>query len=64
MESQRIYEESYNELDNLQKQILIGNVSIDFSKFDTETSGALHKALAETIAARKKEVFNIIQGVH
>lgn len=64
MESEKIYEESYESLTQIQRQLLTGDiVNIDLSKLDTESAGALRTAISQTISNRQSAVYSVITGV-
>ena len=67
MESTRIYEESLKELTAITKRLSTSDaikiISIDFSKLDAETKGALKSAINEVVATRRKSINNLIVGV-
>jgi hypothetical protein len=63
MESQKIYEESYNELVKIRKAVSNNKVTIDFSKLDTESASVLKQKLSEGLAQRTSTLSSIISGV-
>lgn len=64
MESQRIYQESYNELARIMKEATSNqSIRIDLRKLDMETQALLKDAVYCTACKRKGEVYKVISGV-
>lgn len=60
MESVEIFEKSYTEIQKLKKDLTLNNVSIDFDKLDTKTSGMLREAMCSVLSKRSREISTII----
>lgn len=63
MESQKIYEESYNELVKIRKALSTNKVTIDLSKLDTESAAVLRQNIANGLSDRIGTLSSIITGV-
>lgn len=61
MEGITTYESSYEYIKMLTKDLISGQpIAINFAKLDTESAGAIRKALSETLSQRSTDVYNII----
>ena len=60
MESNNIYKQSYEYLRELKKSLVQDSVTIDFTKFDSQTAGALKQSMYEILTKRSAEVGNVI----
>lgn len=63
MEGEKIYEKSYESIQKLKIDLETDNVSIDFTKFDSATTGMLKQAIRDVLRARGKEITQVITGV-
>ncbi len=65
MESREIYQESYNYLDTIKKNLSVGTITIDFSKLDTKSQGELSDLINRFCLRRRSEIWNkILSGNH
>lgn len=60
MESDTIYERSRKELLRLKKQLSTDSITINFTALDTESKGAIMKALSSSINNRLQSVESVI----
>jgi replicative DNA helicase len=60
MESNSIYQESYNELKSIKKSLGSNSLKINFDKLDTETAGAIRSALSNAISTRSSTIISVI----
>lgn len=63
MESIKTYETSYSELTKLKKKLSGDQITIDLTKLDTQTAGAIRTALQNVISKRTSEVSAVITTV-
>jgi hypothetical protein len=63
MESDKIYEESLNEIKHVRKQLAFDTMTVDVSKFDAKTKEAFIYAVSSALADREKQITNILSGV-
>lgn len=52
MEGKNLYEESYNELNRIHKELSQTKVTIDFSKLDSESSNLIKQNILIAVSAR------------
>lgn len=64
MESEKIYQESYKELNKLIRDLSQNKLTIDFTKLDTTTSGKIKEELLNCFVERSSEILKVIQGVN
>ena len=64
MEGQKIYEESYKELSKLKKKISQDQLTIDFAKLDSKTSGLLRTTITNAISERSRDIYSVISKVN
>lgn len=60
MESECIFKEAYEYLDQLCKENMTGQVTIDYSKLDDKSKGELKDMIQGFIFRRKKEIGKVI----
>ena len=63
MESKRIYEDSYDELQRLKKTITSDTFVINSSKLDGNTKNQMIQAISKVISERSKDIQKVILGV-
>ena len=63
MEGLNVYQTSYTELQKLSKSVNTNYATIDFSKLDQESAGAIRTALQNVISNRKRDVSSVLTGV-
>ena len=63
MESEKIYEESFKELDNIRKHLAFDTVTIHMDRLDAASKEAITIALAQSVNFRYSEVSKVITGV-
>lgn len=61
-QSDRVYEDSYKELNRIQKENTGDRVSIYYNKLDETTRSELRDAISAVIRKRKPEMFRVMQG--
>ena len=64
IEGQKIYEESYKELSKLKKKISQDQLTIDFAKLDSKTSGLLRTTITNAISERSRDIYSVISKVN
>ena len=62
MEGLEVYKESYKNLNKLAMSNTGGSITIDYTKLDNETQGALRNVITETINVRRNEISQVICG--
>lgn len=60
MQSDKIYEDSYQYLCELAKLNCTDKIEIDYSKFDNETASELRKKIDGFIKYRKRQIGDVI----
>lgn len=63
MESDKIYQDSYNYILSLKKGINNENININFKQLDQKTSGELRQVINNYLSNRSKEIEKIVIGV-
>ena len=63
MESDRILEDSKNELIRISRSLAMDSLVINMSKLDERTKKEMVEAISNTIANRKRAIDNVILGV-
>lgn len=64
MESVKVMEDSYRELNRALKSNTTGKLEIDYSKLDTETARMIREGVKEIITNRKREVYEVLKGIN
>lgn len=62
-QSNRVYEDSYKELNRITRENMTDRLTIEYRKLDEETRSELREAISNVIRKRKPEMFRTIQGV-
>lgn len=60
MESEGVFKESYDYLEQLCKQNMTGQVTIDYSKLDCKSAGELKDMIHGFVFRRRKEIGKVI----
>lgn len=60
MEGKEVFKSSYNYIQTLLKNSCTDNMTIDFSKLDTETRNELKKSIHSTLNKRRLDISPII----
>ena len=64
MESVKVYEDSYRELNKILKSNNTGKLEVDFTKLDEETAMEIRAVIKNTVTARKHKLYEVLQGVN
>lgn len=62
MEGDKVYIDSYNNLDKLMKSNTGSKVTINYDDFDNITASEIRKSINEAINIRRKAIMQVIQG--
>ncbi len=62
MEGDKVYIDSYNNLNKLMKNNTGSKVTINYDDFDNITASEIRKSINEVINIRRKAITQVIQG--
>ena len=64
MESVKVYEDSYRELNKVLKSNNTGKLEVDFSKLDETSAKEIREVIKNTVTARKHKLYEVLQGIN
>lgn len=64
MESVKVYEDSYRELNKVLKSNNTGKLEVEFSKLDETSAKEIREVIKNTVTARKHKLYEVLQGIN